>query len=351
MLMTEAVTLLMATGSAGKSSISLALAAHLSVGLDFAGYTSRKACKTIVYNGEDDLEEQSRRLVAICMEYGLDYSVVKQNIMLLSNRQVKLDLVVVDRGRPIRNDAIVNHLIQEASNPDVGLLILDPLVKIHKCDESDNVHMDFVMETLTDIAHDAKVSVLALHHTSKGGNGSKQEDRIGNMDIGRGASSIVNASRIAFTLLNASAQDAEDYGMADDERMKWVRMDDAKMNLALSSSQATWFHKEGVKIPSLDVVGVLKHDVLEKSREHIQLRIARTLANTMTATGAGSITLPRVCAIIRAEVAPWANKQDADIKKRVEALFATPYAVDGKTLSVERDMNDKKKESVLLVMR
>lgn len=349
MLMSEAVTLLMAAGSAGKSSVSLALAAHMALGLDFAGHKCIKACKTIVYNGEDDLEEQSRRLLAVCMSYGFDFNIVKDRIMLLSSRQVKMDLVVNEYRRPVRNEALVQHIINEASDPDVGLLILDPLVKIHKCDESDNVQMDYVMETLTDIAHAAQVSVLALHHTSKGN--SKQEDRIGNMDIGRGASAIVNASRVAFTLLNASAQDAEDYGMQDEERMTWVRMDDAKMNLALSSNQATWFRKEGVRIPSLDVVGVLRHDVLEKSHQHIRIRIARILIANMTANGSGSITMPRVCAVLKAEEPLWANKTDADIKRRVEGMFSTAVEIEGRTLKVERDLSDKKKESVLLVMR
>lgn len=350
MLMSEAVTLLMAAGSAGKSSVSLALAAHLALGLDFAGYKTHKVCKTIVYNGEDDLEEQSRRLLAVCMSYGFDFNEVKKNVMLLSSKQIKMDLVANDFRRPVRNDALVNHLINEASDPEVGLIILDPLVKVHKCDESDNVQMDYVMETLTDIAQASKVAVLALHHTSKGN--SKQEDRIGNMDIGRGASAIVNASRIAFTLLNASAQDAEDYGMQDEERMTWVRMDDAKMNLALSSNQATWFRKEGVRIPSLDVVGVLRHDILEKNHQHIRIRVARILINNMTVNGVGSMTLNGVARVLKAEEPLWANKTDIEIKKRVEGLFSTPTEIEGSVLHVTRQMNEKsKKEDVMLTLR
>lgn len=350
MLMTEAVTLLLAPGSAGKSSLSLAIAAHLALGLDFAGYTSAKACKSIVYNGEDDLEEQSRRLLGVCIIYGLDYAAVKERVMLISSSQFKLSVAFLDGRRLVRDEAIIEHLTREASAHDVGLIILDPLVKIHKCDESDNVHMDFVMETLTDLARAAKVSILALHHTSK--ITSRSEDKVGNMDIGRGASAIVNASRVAFTLLNASEQDAEDYGMQDDERYMWVRMDDAKMNLALASNKATWFFKEGTKIPSNDIVGVLRHDALEKSREHIKTRIARTLIETMTATGAASLQLPRVAAIVKAEVSQWAIKTDHEVKRRIEQLFYTPYEYEGSTLVVERTVNEKtQKENVLLVLR
>lgn len=350
MLMRENVTLLMAAGSAGKSSISLALAAHLSLGLDFAGYQARGKCKTIVYNGEDDIEEQSRRLMATCMVYGFDYEEAKRNIMLLSPRQIKMDLVTLEGRRPVRNDALVAQFIAEASAPDVGLVILDPLVKIHKCDESDNVQMDYVMETLTEIAYKANVSVLALHHTAKGGNG-KQEDRIGNMDIGRGASAIVNAARVAFTLLNASNQDAEDYGLKDDERLRWVRMDDAKMNLALASDKATWFYRDSAKIPSNDIVGVLRHEQLEKSQEHIKERVARSIIKTMEGIGAGSLKMPQLCAAVKTDVSVWATKLDAEVKRRIEGFYHIPYQIDGKTIVVERTMDDKKKETVLVVMR
>jgi len=132
----------------------------------------------------------------------------------------------------------------------------------------------------------------------------------------------------------------------------WVRMDDAKMNLALASNKATWFFKEGVKIPSNDVIGVLRHDALEKSREHIKTRVARILIESMTATGAASLQLPRVCNIIKAEIPQWAAKTEVEIKRRVEQLFYAPYELNGCTLVVERVMNEKtKKESVTLVMR
>lgn len=351
MLMREAVTILMAAGSAGKSSVSLALAAHVALGLDFAGFHTRAKVKVMVYNGEDDLEEQSRRLQAVCMVYELDYEEVKKNIMLLSSKQTKLDLVSCEFRKPTRNEAIISHIIQRASAPDVGLLILDPLVKIHKCDESDNVQMDFVMETLTDIASSADVAVMALHHTTKGGN-SSQEARIGNMDIGRGASAIVNAARVAFTLLNASASDAEDYGFEPEERHAWVRLDDAKMNLSLASDKATWFHKEGQKIMSGDIVGVLKHDVLQKSKVNIRLRVGRTLIQNMITNGVGSYNLTRICAILKQQEPLWANLKDADIKSRVEGMFSTPVEIDGHTLHVARTMNEKtKKDDVLFTVR
>lgn len=334
-LMMQAVTVLMAAGSAGKSSISLALAAHLALGLDFAGYKTVRAMKSIIYNGEDDLEEQSRRLLAVCSAYNFDYEKVKSQVMLLSARELKMELATAEYSRVVRNEVLIQQIINKASDEDVGLLILDPLVKVHKCNESDNVQMDGVMEILTDIAHHANIAVLALHHTSKGG--GSNEDRIGNADIGRGASAIINAARIGFTLLNAANQDSEDYGFPADERHLWARLDDAKMNLSLASSTATWFRREGVRIISGDIVGVLRHTKLEKSVEHIRGRIASLLISNMEMTGAGSMTLPQAIAAIKQNEPLWANKTDAEIKKRVEGMFMVGTIMHGKTLKATRD--------------
>lgn len=337
-LMHGAVTLLLAAGSAGKSSISLAIAAHLALGLPFGPYPARKACKTIIYNGEDDVIEQSRRLLAMCMAYGFDYNVVKKEVMLISSREIKLDLVSKEYHKPIRNDALVNHIIKVASREDVGLLILDPLVNVHKCDESDNVQMNFVMDVLTDIARYANVSVLALHHTSK--TNSRQEDRIGNMDIARGASAVVNAARIAFTLLNASNQDCEDYGFGSDERHMWVRMDDAKMNMSLADGNATWFRKDGIRIPSNDLVGVLRYMTPQRSHDHIKVRIGLVLIEFMETNGTGSMSMSQATSILRIQEPLWAGKTDPQIRKMLEGHFAFETEIRGRKLRVMRDADD-----------
>ncbi len=323
MLMRGSVSLLLATGSAGKSSVSLALAMHLAVGLPFAGYPAPKApTKCIVYNGEDDIHEQSRRMLGIAMQYGISYELAKANIMLLSPQQIKFDLVAREFSKPIRNDVLVNQIIDRCSAEDVGLLILDPLVKIHKVEESDNVQMDFVMETLTEIAQKSNIAVLALHHTSKGS--GNQDGRIGNMDIARGASAVVNAARIVFTLLNATREDAIEYGLSDEERSIWVRMDDAKMNLALANNTATWFQKQSQPMPfSPDTVGVLRYrESMRKNPNYMRERFTQILGDALTSMGSGSLTMKQILPIIRTQEPLMRNKVDKDIRIMVEGYFS-----------------------------
>lgn len=345
-LMLHELTLLLAPGSAGKSSLILAVVAHLALGKDFGPFKTHTKCKCIVYNGEDDRVEQSRRLVAVCQAYGLDYADVKDRVMLLSADDVDLRLIRVAGRQTVVDETMVRQLIELASDPDVGLVAFDPLVDIHEVDESDNPQMNMVMKLLKRIAKEANVASLTAHHTSKGGN-TRQEERIGNAEISRGASGIVNKTRLAFTLLNASAQDAEDYGMQDGERAVWVRLDDAKMNLALASDKPMWFRKEGVKIASGDVVGVLKYTPLTKDSNAIRIRVAETLISVLSANGTGSMTMTQAVAVLKTNEPLWSNKTDTDIRRRLEGMYNTPVEVRGQQLQVIRETESGKNNVVI----
>lgn len=346
-LMLRETTMILAPGSAGKSSVGLAVAAHLAVGKRFGSYETHGQCKSIVYNGEDDKTEQSRRLYAVCQAYQLDYREVSQQIMLLSAEDVDLKLVSAPGKGAVVNEEMVRQIIQLASPQDVGLLILDPLIDIHEVDEGDNPQMNAVMKTIKRINHAANISTLILHHTTKGG-AARQEDRIGNMEIARGASGIVYKTRIAFTLLNASQQDAEDFGMQDHERHMWVRLDDAKMNLALANDQPMWFHKEGVKIPSGDTVGVMRYTTLSKNTNDLRLRIADIIMSTMSMNGSGSMSMIQAVATLKANEPLWANKTDIQIRQRLEGMFQVPTEIRGRYLHVKREEGPK--GNVLIVM-
>jgi hypothetical protein len=131
LLMLHENTLLLAPGSVGKSSLVLAIAAHLALGLDFNGYRTRVQCKSVVYNGEDDVNEQTRRLLAICIAYKLDFDVVRSRVMLLSSDHIDLKLVAAQGHVPYRNDAMYRQLIEVLSDPDVGMFGADPLIDMH----------------------------------------------------------------------------------------------------------------------------------------------------------------------------------------------------------------------------
>jgi hypothetical protein len=348
LLMLHENTLLLAPGSVGKSSLVLAVAAHLAVGADFFDFKTHVKCKSVIYNGEDDVDEQTRRLLALCIQYRLDFNVVRQNVMLLSSDQLDLRIAAAQGTIPYRNDAMYQQLIGVLSDPDVGMFGADPLIDMHNCDEGNNVHMNFVMQTFKHIAREGNVCNLIAHHTSKGG-GQRQEERVGNMDTARGASGIVYKSRIAYTLMNATQVDCEEYGMQDGDRGLYVRFDDAKMNLALASNKPKWFKRETIKLMNGDAVGVLHPVTMQKNAGQIRMRLADIIMDTMTANGTAVMTISQAVAVIKANEPLYANKTDVDIKKRLEGLFATAVEVKGRTLHARRE-GEGAKATLAIVM-
>lgn len=348
LLMLHENTLLLAPGSAGKSSLVLAVAAHMALGRDFNGYKTYVQCKSVIYNGEDDVDEQTRRLLALCIAYKLDFDVVRSRVLLLSSDHLDLRLAAAQGQVPFRNDTIYRQLVEVLADPDIGLFCADPLIDMHSVDEGNNVHMNYVMQTFKQIAREGNVANLIAHHTTKA-SGARQEERVGNMDVSRGASGIVYKSRIAYTLMNATATDCEELGLRDDERGLYVRLDDAKMNLALASNRPSWFKRETVLLGNGDAVGVLRPTTLQKSTINIQVRLADILCDTMVANGQASMSIGQAVAVIKATEPLYANKTDADVKKRLEGLFATVVEVKGRTLQVKRD-GEGAKSTVLVVM-
>jgi hypothetical protein len=62
---------------------------------------------------------------------------------------------------------------------------------------------------------------------------------------------------VVQTLFSMSPRDAEHYGIKDEDRRLYIRLDDAKANLGLISGEASWYRRIGVTIANGDEVGVL----------------------------------------------------------------------------------------------
>jgi bifunctional DNA primase/polymerase-like protein/AAA domain-containing protein len=340
LLMLGNTTAILAPGGVGKSTLALIIAAHLAMGLDFGPHHTYMACRSVIYNGEDDLEEQSRRLQAVCTAYNFDYNAVRERIMFLGDKDGDMRIVVKNGNVATVNQAVVSGLIDLLKDPTIGLFGGDPLIDMHGVNENDPNEMNLVMRVLKQLATAANVAVVIVHHTVKAGS-ERQENRVGNMDIGRGSSAIVYKARASFTLLDASADDCEQYGIQDGDRHTWVRLDDAKGNSFLRSDKPLWFRREGTRILNGEVVGVLKFTELVKSTTYMKLRVAGILIDNLLSMGAATMTMAQATAIVKAGEPVYSNKTEAEIRSRIEGMFNTPTEVRGRRLEVRRDPSGK----------
>jgi hypothetical protein len=128
----------------------------------------------------------------------------------------------------------------EELEPD--LVAIDPFARVHGLDnENDNAGMAAALGLLTQIAAVYNVAIDLCHHTHKG------SAEAGDAGRSRGASANIDAQRLARTLTPMSPEEAARYAIPDAERRRYVRIDDAKVNLG-PPGEAVWFHLVGVRL-------------------------------------------------------------------------------------------------------
>lgn len=265
-LIREAVTVLAAPGSSGKSLWSLQVAVALAIGnTTYDGRTLAEAMigvpiaeetRVLVINNEDPGDELRRRLAAITTRWAVDRRSLGTKVNLFSGAQKKFKLSKTDPRGVVVDGPWLQELKDFIREDEIGCVVFDPFVSMHSSSENDNTAMQAVMEILTGLAAELRISVLLVHHTNKPPMASS-ESYAGNVNAVRGASAIKDAARIALTMFGMTKADGEGSGVPAERRHRYVRMDDAKANLHLATNKAQWFQKESITIGNGESMGIL----------------------------------------------------------------------------------------------
>lgn len=335
LLMRRKVTLISAAGSTGKSLLLLEIAAHLAMGKPFHGYKLKdgKATRSIIYNGEDDLDEQSRRLWGVCSHFKFDWPTVKEHVAIVS-RTRDFRLTVATGDPPSLNNDHVVPLVRAALKNEVGFIGLDPLVTIHATKEADNVAMRYVMETCDLIAGETNASVGIAHHISKPGANSKMDD----MYAARGGGEIVNAVRMGLNLSTPSVLEAQHYNISPDERLDFVAMTDAKFNNLKAAANPRWFRKKTIRLPNGDEVGVLDpYDMAAKHASTAALHAA-VIAATMVGRNTASCTMGEAADMLKASDSLMEKITMKEMTAKVMSALASPMETADGTIKIIQEM-------------
>lgn len=197
-------------------------------------------CRLLYVSLEDDKEEIERRFRACQRHHSITRDEVAGYLYVKNIRKgSKLARAVRNSYEEGKLAAELKEIIERRR---VDVVLLDPFKKTHAVPENDNSMIDLVVDILTDIAVDMKVSVVALHHVAKG-----TADDAGNADMGRGASALKDGARITTTLTKMSAPDAKKLGVDEKDRWRMIRTDAAKFNLR-PAAYAKWFKLVGVHL-------------------------------------------------------------------------------------------------------
>ena len=241
LLCREYLTVLAASGGSGKTAVSTVWALSLASGRPLVGLCVHKRCRVLVLTFEDARTEYRRRFKAACLHHHLDPQELGGFLFIKCLNGLGITLAKPEKeGVMIETDAParIMELIQRLK---IDAVMLDPFVKCSGAPENDNVAVDAVARILARIAEQGNVAVLVAHHFRKGA------AEAGNIDSARGARSLIDAARIALTLMPMSSDEANKFGVPEDERCRLIRLDDGKVNLALAS-RTKWYRLASVNI-------------------------------------------------------------------------------------------------------
>lgn len=108
----------------------------------------------LVYLAEDHLASVRQRVEALCDHRGLDLD--RLDLHVIAAPSLRLDL-----------PADLERLDWALSQLQPRLLVLDPLVRLHRCDENSSAEISGLLGALRELNRRYDVAIVVVHHMSK----------------------------------------------------------------------------------------------------------------------------------------------------------------------------------------
>jgi len=250
------VTLLVAPGGSGKSSLILAMALALATNRRLLKTHIHQQCRVALLNLEDPQHEIDRRLAALAMHYNINNSDVGGRLFISPpDRGVRIAEAGPDGFSVIYPDE--EAIISEVRRNQIDVLGVDPFAESHALEENSNPAMVKAAAAWRRVAREGNCSVILSHHVRKG--------PMDSIDAARGAKALSDSARIGLLLSTMTEDEAGNLGICADDRLQYVRLDDAKANLAKRAGKARWFKLSDVTLDNAqdpyqrgDEVGVVE---------------------------------------------------------------------------------------------
>ena len=138
-----------------KSWCGLDLAVSLASATPFLGrFAALDPGPTLVYLAEDALPLVRARIAGICLHRGLDLGAL--DLHVITAPAVRLDQAADQR----RLAATIDHLRPK-------LLLLDPLVRLHRLDENSSADISALLGYLRELQRSFDVAIVVVHHMRK----------------------------------------------------------------------------------------------------------------------------------------------------------------------------------------
>lgn len=255
LLLAGYISCLTGPGGTGKSMLAISKAISVSLGRSLlTGFDVPHQRNVLLLNNEDDRDELSRRIGAICQAHGVALPELADSLYIRSGYGFPLVLAGAGSDRAVIPTNHVDELIALIRDKQIGLVVIDPYVSFHQVSENDNTQQNAVIAILRHICDATGVAALVVAHTRKTGGDS--EAHAGDAESMRGASTIRDGARIVVTLARMSKKTMGDWKIDLELGRHLVRLDDGKKNFSPPDANVRWLRMHSQKLATGDYVGV-----------------------------------------------------------------------------------------------
>ena len=254
------VTMTAAAPGVGKSTIAIEEAVSLAIGDDFLGLGIDQQRRVGVINNEETRAEIERRIEATCQAFGIQFADIADRRFVHSGVDDEKFLISRDIDGDVVHTPHKQTLREMVGDLDLDVVVVDPFVQSHAVSESSNEAISQVMVGLRETLTAGRGAALHLvHHNRKPMAGNSHQ--AGDLYAARGASSMQGEAHFVFTLADMDNDSQRAFGIDDDARGRYVRLDDAKSKMAPPSG-AKWFQRHGEAMRrsngDIEEIGILK---------------------------------------------------------------------------------------------
>ncbi|MGH8290611.1 MAG: AAA family ATPase [Steroidobacteraceae bacterium] len=223
--------------------------------------------------GEDARRDFESRLAGILAHYRIPAAELAERLHVVYLAEV--DSVAYTLAEMIADMAVLNTrmLTWLREYPDVLAVFVDPLAAWHRLIENSNEALQLLCASMRALAVQGNRHVGIDHHIVKASM-FDPEAHVGNLAAIRGAGAIGAAIRWAFTLARLTPETALAYGVPEEERKRYRRLDSLKASYGPDDEQTRLLRVESVPIANGETTGVLVEVDMERTRADAQERKA-----------------------------------------------------------------------------
>jgi hypothetical protein len=256
LLVRRFLSLTIAPGGVGKSSLIAVEVLAMVSGRDLLGVLPARRLKVWLWNLEDPQEETTRKIQATAKHYHLTADDIGDRLFVNSGRDHSLVIAKENRNGTVILRPVIDNLVEQIKEHGIDVLDVDPFVSCHEVFENDNSAIDMIAKEWSRVAELANCAIHLVHHTRKAPAGTEIT-----IDSSRGAKALTDAARVARALNQMSEEEGAKAGV-ENHRLFFRAFND-KANLAPPVTVSDWFRLASVWLENGpaggDSVGVVTH--------------------------------------------------------------------------------------------